>query len=170
MLFRSYRLPPSIPHVQAAFAHITHFNYASRIMVSNENLMPYAELCLLLVYFVNLQVLVLDGIDLSSIGIGPMPALPLLPHLRKLVIHRCEDIIRLTNDLAAQAVLGRLPHVRHLEVGKIAPESLDSAHRLVAALLPQLTALGLGYDYEYDVDDCALRPARACAPLTHPQT
>ena len=143
-----------VPYVQLAFDGITHFTFAGRADVSSGTSMPYAELCTLLSSFRTLEELVLDDIDIDNTRASGAISLPSFRSLRKLVIHRCDDIARLVENLTTQVGNSQLPLLRYLEVGNITPRSQDAAHRLIEALAPQLTSLTLGYDYIVDLQDC----------------
>ncbi|EKM49831.1 uncharacterized protein PHACADRAFT_201534 [Phanerochaete carnosa HHB-10118-sp] len=143
------RLP--ISDIQSAFDHITHFTFAGRAEISTGRFMPYAELCTLLSYFRSLEELVLDDVDILNANKSDGADLPQLPNLQKLVIHRCDNIFHLVNDITDQVDDGRLALLHHLELGMINASNQAVAHYLVSALASQLTSLALGHDYTYSL-------------------
>lgn len=137
--------------IQPAFDSITHFTYAGRKEISTGIPIPHGELCTLLSCFRHLEELVLDEIDIDDpVGGAPFPA---LRSLRKLVVHRCDDIGQLVVDLTIQAKGGQLPHLHHLELGKINPINQLACQHLIKMLAPHLTYLAIGHDYGYVLSD-----------------
>ncbi|GJE92566.1 hypothetical protein PsYK624_087210 [Phanerochaete sordida] len=140
-----------VPEIAPAFDRITHFTYAGRREVGTGVSMTYVELCTLLSCFRSLEELVLDDIDMSADANGG--ALPVLAGLRKLIIHRSNDVSALAADLLTQVNNGDLLHLHHFELSMINPENQLVCQQLITALAPQLTILVLGHDHAYSVAD-----------------